>query len=115
MGKGDWKRPMNKKRFDESFERVFGKKELPRWNPEDDDDMIVEAYNPKTGGTVSIRSDDPRLRPQFILRGELNHDSEKIQVPNEQDGNVGKQNGSGTINSQPSDLRSSGEDEQDQS
>jgi hypothetical protein len=26
MSKGDWPRPVNKKKFDEEFERIFGKK-----------------------------------------------------------------------------------------
>jgi len=26
MSKGDWLRPVNKKKFDEEFERIFGKK-----------------------------------------------------------------------------------------
>lgn len=26
MSKGDWPRPVNQKKFDEEFERIFGKK-----------------------------------------------------------------------------------------
>ena len=33
MGKGSRTRPHNKERFDESFERVFGTKEIKTWDP----------------------------------------------------------------------------------
>lgn len=35
MGKGDRPRPVDKKKYDENFEAMFGKKELKRWSPEE--------------------------------------------------------------------------------
>ena len=29
-GKGDWQRPVDKKKFDEEFDRIFGKKKEKR-------------------------------------------------------------------------------------
>lgn len=37
MSKGDWARPMDKAKFDEGYEAVFGKRPLNTWNPEEDD------------------------------------------------------------------------------
>lgn len=64
MGKGDWKRPTNKAKFDEGYEAVFGKRELKTWNPEEDDEQAKcvqdETESPRgSDGTT----EDRRLHP----------------------------------------------------
>jgi hypothetical protein len=67
MGKGDNVRPHNKERFDESFERIFGKKELKTWDPGDGDhseddflDMLdaLQELAPGEEELVTLKTED---------------------------------------------------------
>ena len=49
MGKGDWKRPTDKAKFDEGYEAIFGKRELKTWNPEEDDEQTKPVQSETEG------------------------------------------------------------------
>lgn len=36
MSKGDWRRPVNKDKYDEGYEAIFGRKEPKLWDPSED-------------------------------------------------------------------------------
>ena len=46
MSKGSSTRPHNKEKFDESFIRVFGRKEIKTWNP-DGEEESTDRLHPK--------------------------------------------------------------------
>jgi len=59
MGKGDWKRPTDKAKFDEGYEAIFGKRELKTWNPEEDDEQTqcVQDETESQGGDPGPQED----------------------------------------------------------
>lgn len=61
MGKGDWVRPSNKKKFDEGFERAFGKREIKTWNPEEDDEQESDVQGETTSERGSTVRPEDRL------------------------------------------------------
>lgn len=66
MSKGSQTRPHNKERFDESFERVFGRKEIKTWNPDGKEESQDSPHtgNPdcRAGQDGSKESQDPDSR-----------------------------------------------------
>lgn len=61
MGKGDNYRPVDKEKYDESFERVFGKKKLNVWEDAPPKDGTVEgdseADRPDGGSVPEVPED----------------------------------------------------------
>jgi hypothetical protein len=45
MGKGDHYRPVDKKKFNENFESIFGPRKIKTWNPGEDDEVGGEQGN----------------------------------------------------------------------
>lgn len=45
MSKGDTPRPTNKEKFDESFERIFGRKELKTWHPDGKEESQDDVHS----------------------------------------------------------------------
>lgn len=43
MGKGDNYRPVDKEKFDANFERVFGKRQIKTWNPDEDEEVAGDT------------------------------------------------------------------------
>jgi len=49
MGKGSKYRPVDKKKYDVNYERIFGVKELKLWRPEceQQDDTVIQSQSLK--------------------------------------------------------------------
>lgn len=62
MGKGDWRRPMDKEKFDQNFDAIFGKRELKLWNPE-------ELVDEESGDNESKPSVDPEREDRVPRHG----------------------------------------------
>lgn len=83
MSKGDWQRPMDKKKFDKGFEAIFGKKEIKTWNPEeikDEQEIDVQGEAEGTGGS-GVGTEDRPPRPTDIGGedgGPSSHQDERI-------------------------------------
>lgn len=45
MSKGSSTRPHNKEAFDESFERIFGRKEIKTWNPDGEEESTDSVHS----------------------------------------------------------------------
>ncbi|KKN80425.1 hypothetical protein LCGC14_0330180 [marine sediment metagenome] len=56
MSKGDTPRPMNKEKYDESFESVFGRKEIKTWNPDGEEEDANGLYSHEEDGSSSQTS-----------------------------------------------------------
>lgn len=56
FSKGDWVRPVNKKRFDKNFEDAFGERPLKTWNPEEDDELKDNGGTPMDSCKTKIRT-----------------------------------------------------------
>lgn len=50
MGKGDWYRPVDKKKFDENYEAMFGKREIKTWNPDEDEEQHEDSPEDNQSG-----------------------------------------------------------------
>ena len=69
MSKGDWTRPVDKKKFDKNFENAFGKRGIKTWNPEEEsspdqsqpqgDETTAPSLNPATGDDEESASVEP--------------------------------------------------------
>ena len=53
MSKGDTPRPMNKEKYDESFESVFGRKEIKNWNPDGEEEDANGLHTHEENGGSS--------------------------------------------------------------
>lgn len=55
FSKGDWFRPVNKEKYDEQFESVFGRKEIKTWNP-DGEEESQDGVHPADTDPEGIRA-----------------------------------------------------------
>jgi hypothetical protein len=66
MSKGDTPRPTNKEKYNESFEHIFGRKEIKTWNPDGEEENENGLHSPDQNGEGSvpgsIQTQDPGNR-----------------------------------------------------
>lgn len=62
MSKGDWTRPVNKEKYDESFEAIFGRKELKTWDPEADVEGDSGSQDESNSGSSGPEDEDGNQR-----------------------------------------------------
>ena len=84
MSKGSWRRPCDKRRFDENFEDIFGKKKLNVWdNPSSEEEPDEIQRDPRNGARDRIDGRGAASVPQESGGGTDPQAAEPVESPQE--------------------------------